>query len=124
MFQNRPALRLVLLCTAGIILAAWISLPPFSLFVLTVVFVFLSVVLFWKSKWTTLAEVSLQCSVVLLGSFLQTLQQSDFYVRELEPHVSDEPIILFGVVDSEPSQLERRISCVVSADSCIRPGKF
>ena len=66
----------------------------------------------------------LQCAVILLGIFLQTLQQSNFASRELEPSINDEPVILFGTIDSEPSQQERRISCVVRTDSIIRQGKI
>lgn len=124
MFQRRPALRLVLLLVAGIILATWISLPLIYLFVLTVIPVFISVILFWKDKCKVLAEILLHCAVILLGVFLQTLQQSNFNSRELESRINDEPVILFGAIDSEPIQQERRISCVVRTDSIIRKGKI
>ena len=124
MFQSRPALRLVLLFAAGIILAAWISVSPTCLFVITVILVFISVIILWIDKWKIVGEILLQCSVILLGIFLQTLQQSDFRSRELDSYINDEPLILFGIVDSEPSRQERRISCVVSIDSIIRQGKI
>ena len=124
MFQSRPALRLVLLFAAGIILAAWISLSPACLFVITVIIVLISAIILWIDKWKIVGEILLQCSVILLGIFLQTLQQSDFRSRELGPCINDEPLILFGTVDSEPSRQERRISCVVSIDSIIRQGRI
>jgi competence protein ComEC len=123
MFQSRPALRLVLLFAAGIILATWITLPPAYVFVCTFVLVFISVILFWQNKWKMIAEIVLQCSVILLGLFLQIFQQSNFISRELEPRINDEPVILFGRVDSEPAQQERRMSCVVSIDSLVRQGR-
>ena len=124
MFRSRPALRLVLLFAAGIILAAWISLPPIYLFVLMVIFVFASAILFWRGKHKIIAEAILQSAVVLLGIFLQTLQQTNFSLRELDSRINDEPIILFGTIDSEPGQQERRISCVVRTDSIIRQGRI
>ena len=124
MFQSRPALRLVLLFAAGIILAAWISLSPTCSFVIIVILVLISVIILWIDKWKIVGEILLQCSVILLGIFLQTLQQSDFRSRELDPRINDEPLILFGTVDSEPSRQERRISCVVSIDSIIRQGRI
>ena len=124
MFQSRPALRLVLLVAAGIILASLISLPPVYLFVITFILVFISAIIFWIDKWRIIAEILLQCAVILLGIFLQTLQQSNFSSRELDPHINDEPVILFGVIDSEPAQQERRINCVVRTDSINRRGKI
>ena len=124
MLQRRPALRLVILFAAGIILAVWISLPPVYWFVLTAILVFISAILFWKDKRKVLAEILLQCAVISLGVFLQTLQQSNFNSRELKPRISDEPVILYGAIDSEPAQQERRISCVVRTDSIIRQGKI
>ncbi len=124
MFQNRPALRLVILFAAGIILAAWISLSPVCLFILTFILVSVSAILFWIDRWKIIAEILLQCAVILLGIFLQTLQQSNFSSRELDPRTNDEPVILFGAIDSEPAQQERRMSCVVCADSIIRHGKI
>jgi competence protein ComEC len=124
MFQSRPALRLVLLFAAGIILATWISLPSLYLFLLTFIFVFLSVLLLWIDRGKILADIVLQCAVILLGAFLQTLQQSNFISRELEPQFNDEPVILFGAVDSEPAKQERRMSWVVRTDSMIRQGKI
>ncbi|MCX6121569.1 MAG: DNA internalization-related competence protein ComEC/Rec2 [Ignavibacteriales bacterium] len=124
MFQSRPALRLVLIFSAGIILATWISSPPLYLFALTVITVFISAILFWKDTWIVFAEIVLQCAVILLGMFLQTFQQSNFNSRELEPHSTDEPVMLFGAIDSEPAQQERRMSCVVRTDSIIRQGKI
>jgi hypothetical protein len=122
MFQSRPALRLVLLFAAGIILASWISLSLVWLFGIILGLVFLSVILFWKDKWLVIAELVLQCAVILLGVFLQTLQQSNFSSRELEPCINDEPVILFGAIDSEPTLQERRINCIVRTDSIIRQG--
>jgi competence protein ComEC len=124
MFQSRPALRLVILFAAGIILAAWISLSPICLFILTVILVIISAILLWIDRWKIIAEISLQCAVILLGIFLQTLQRSNFSSRELDPRINDEPMILFGAIDSEPAQQERRMSCVVRADSIIRQGKI
>jgi len=124
MFQRRPALRLVLLFAAGIILAAWMTLSPVYVFAMSVILVFIALVLFWKDKYKLLAEIFLQCAVILLGIFLQTLQQSNFCARELEPRINDDFLILFGAVDSEPAQQDRRISCVVRTDSIFRRGKF
>ncbi len=124
MFQRRPALRVVLLFAAGIILAGWISLPSVYLFAMSVILIVFTLVLFWKDTCKFLAEIFLQCAVILLGAFLQTLQQSSFSVRELEPRINDEPLILCGAVDSEPVQQDRRMSCVVRTDSIIRQGKI
>jgi competence protein ComEC len=124
MFKSRPALRLVLLFATGIVLAGWISLPPVYSFVITVILVFISAILFWKDKCTTLAEILLQCAVILLGVFLHTLQQVNFVSSEIEPRINDEPVILFGSIDSEPTLQERRIGCVVSTDSILRQGKI
>ncbi len=124
MFQNRPALRLVLLFITGIILAVWISLSPVYLLVITAVLVFISAILFWKEKFRLLAEIFLQCAVVLLGIFLQTLQQSNFALREIEPRTDNEPVILFGIIDSEPELKAGRISFVVCTDSIIREEKI
>jgi competence protein ComEC len=124
MFQNRPALRLVLLFAAGIVLAGWISLPLLLLFFLSVFSVLFSAVLFRKNKRRSIAEIFLQCSVVLLGIFLQTFQQSNIHSSELAPRIPDEPLMLFGTVDSEPAQQDRRLSCVVCSDSIFQSGKI
>jgi competence protein ComEC len=125
MFKSRPALRLVLLFATGIILAAWISLPPVFLFVSTAILVLISVLVFWIGKSKIFAELTLQCTVILLGVFLQTLQQANFVSQELDPHnINDEPVVLFGAIDSEPALQERRMSCVVSTDSIVRQGKI
>ncbi len=122
MFQRRPALRFVLLFISGILLATWIFIPPIWLFSLTIVLIFLSVILFWMNKWQFVAVASLYSSVVLLGLLFQTLHQLDFQSRELEPKITDEPVTLFGTVDSEPSHQERKISFIMSTDSIIRYG--
>jgi competence protein ComEC len=124
MFQSRPALRLLLLFAAGIILSVWISLPPIFLFVIIILLVFVTALLFWKDKNKIVADIALQCSVLLLGIFLQTIQQSNFYSRELAPRINDEPVILYGSIDSEPAQKERRMSCIVNMDSIIHQGKM
>jgi competence protein ComEC len=122
MFQKRPALRLVLLFAAGIILAAWVSVPPVYVFVMSSILVLIAIALFWKDRCKLLAEIILQCAVILLGILLQILQQSNFRAQELKPRIIDEPMILFGTVDSDPAQQDRRISCVVRTDSIIRQG--
>ena len=120
MLKRRPALRFVLLFAAGILLSEWISLPSIWLLSLSIVLVLLSAILFWLKKQQFLAVVSLQCSVVVLGFLLQTLQHLDFKSRELEPSVADESVTLFGTIDSEPIRREKRMSCVVRTDSVYR----
>jgi len=120
MVKQRPALRFVLLFAAGIILSEWLSLPSIWLLSLTIVFVLLSVILFWRKKRQFAAVISLHCSVILLGFLLQTLQHLDSKYRELEPSFADESITLFGTIDSEPIRRERRISYVVQTDSIFR----
>ncbi len=64
-----------------------------------------------------MAVISLHCSVVLLGFFLQTLQHLDFKSHRLEQSTADESVTLFGTIDSEPIRRYRRVSCVVRTDS-------
>ena len=122
MFQSRPAVRLVLLFAAGIILATWNILPSRYLFVMIFVLVILSALLFLKHRWKVVAAGVLQGAVILTGVFLQTLQQTHFLSKELQPRIKDEPVILSGIVDSEPSHQERRISFIVCTESIIRRG--
>jgi len=120
MLKRRPALRFVLLFAAGILLSEWVSLPLIWLLSFSIVLVLLSVILFWLKKQQFVAVISLHCSVVLLGLLLQTFQHMDFKSRELEPSIADESVTLSGTIDSEPIRRERRISCVVRADSIFR----
>jgi competence protein ComEC len=120
MLKRRPALRFVLLFAAGILLSEWVSLPSIWLFSLSIVIVLLSAILFRLKKYQLIAVILLHCSVVLLGLLLQTLQHIDFKSRELEPSIADEPVTLFGTIDSEPIQRDKRISCVVRTDSVFR----
>lgn len=120
MLKHRPALRFVLLFAAGILLSEWMSLPSIWLLSLSIVLVLLSAILFWLRKQEFIAVISLHCSVVLLGLLLQTLQHLDFKSRELEPSIADESVTLFGTIDSEPIRRDRRVSCVVWADSMYR----
>jgi competence protein ComEC len=122
MFQNRPAVRLVLLFAAGILFATWIKLPPLSLFLLLFVLVLLIFVLFWMRRWMTFADFVLYCAILLVGCLLQMLHQSNVHSRELSPRVNDESLIIFGSVDSEPVLQERRLSCIVNVDSMVRQG--
>ena len=96
MFRNRPALRLVLLFSAGIIISGWISLSPTWSFILIFILVIIAVIFLLINKWNNITDLLLQCAVILLGIFLQTLQQSNSNSRELEPRINDEPLILFG----------------------------
>jgi competence protein ComEC len=122
MFQSRPAVRLVLLFAAGIILATWNILPSPYLFGIVFVLVVLSAVLFLKHRWEVVAAGVLQCAVILVGAFLQTHQQTHFLSKELQPQIRDEPVILWGTVDSEPLHQERRISFIVRTESILRRG--
>jgi competence protein ComEC len=120
MSARRPALRFTLLFAAGIILASIVSVSPVLLSAAASFLILLSISLFHKVKTQHLSAVLLQCSIVILGGLLQTIQRSDFHARELDPAISDEPIVMFGSVDSEPVIKERRISFVLYADSIIR----
>ena len=62
MFQRRPALRLVLLFAAGIILAAWIPLSLACLYVITVILAIIAAILILINKWNIIAEILLQCA--------------------------------------------------------------
>jgi competence protein ComEC len=120
MSARHPALRFTLLFAAGIILASRVSVSPVLLFAAASVLILLSISLFFNVKPQYRSDVLLQCSIVILGGLLQTIQRSDLRARELDPSISDEPIVMFGSVDSEPAIKERRISFVLYADSIVR----
>jgi competence protein ComEC len=120
MLKRRPALRFVLLFAAGILLSECVSFPSIWLLSLSIVLVLLSAILFWLKKQQFVSVISLHCSVVMLGLLLQTLQHLDFKSRELEPSIADESVTLFGTIDSEPIQRDKRVSCIVRTDSVFR----
>jgi competence protein ComEC len=120
MVSRRPALRFVLLIASGILLSEWVTLPPIGLLLFIFILVSFSAILFWTKKWNITALLSLHCSVILLGFLLQTLQNLNFKLRELEPRIADESITISGIIDSEPTQRERKMTLVVAADSISR----
>jgi len=82
---------------------------PILLFITTFIFVCLCSALIWRERWQPLADLTLHCAVILLGISLQTIQKTNFSSRELEPLMDNEPVILFGSVDSEPAPQDRRM---------------
>jgi competence protein ComEC len=120
MLRRRPALRFALLFASGIYLASRISLSAAWIFSLVIVLVALCLV-FNKSGKEWASSVALQCSVVVLGALLQTLQHCEFQTRELLSANADESVKLCGMVESEPVRQESKSTCVVLADSIVRP---
>jgi competence protein ComEC len=120
MVARRPALRFVLFFAAGILLAAWCTVPPIPVFILSLVFILLSGILFHRENQKLAAHILLYASVFLLGILLQTLQQLDFQDREIAPKRTDEFATLYGTIDSEPVRREKRLNFVVSTDSIVR----
>ncbi len=120
MLKRRPALRFVLLFTAGILLSEWLPMHPSWLLLISIVLVLLSAVIFGIRKKQIIAVILLHCSVILLGSLLHSVQQLDFKSRKLEPDITDESITLFGTVDTEPIRQGTKASCIVRTDSILR----
>lgn len=119
MVRRRPALRFALLFAAGILLASRVFCPPVWMFILTASGVLFCLVLSRNNRQIA-ASIVLQCSIVVLGILLQTLQRSDFQRRELTSTVANEWVGLFGSIESEPVRQDSRITYVVVTDSIAR----
>ena len=123
MLERRPALRFVLLFIAGIILATYVSIPPVFLFFISIIIIGIAVTIIWINKWQQIAMALIQCSIVIIGFLLQSIQQRDFISHEIESVNGDEPVMIWGIIDTEPIQQERRVSFVIRTDSIIRQEK-
>jgi competence protein ComEC len=120
MFNQRPALRLVLLFAAGIVLSSGAFLPfavAYCLCVLTACIVLLCL---WKFPESIFTAVLLQCGIVLLGCTLNTAQEDQRKLLRLNPRSPNEHILLYGSILSDPAEKNDRAQFLFSADSCVR----
>jgi competence protein ComEC len=120
MLQRRPALRFALLFAAGILFASWTALPASWILMLSASLLILCLALELSKKFFA-SSIVLQCCIIALGVLLQTLQRLDFQVRKLEPQFANEPVVLYGTVESEPARQNLKMNCVVASDSIVEP---
>jgi competence protein ComEC len=123
MFAHRPALRFVMLYIAGILVAEWFDVSPFTSFIITVLLVIFSVVLILIRK-EIIARSLLLLTVILLGCTLHTINRKNNSNSELNPISENQSIKIFGFVDSEPEIRDHKIHCIVRVDSSYNSGKM
>ena len=122
MFNQRPALRIVLLFAAGIALSSEIFLPFPAVYCLCALTVGSALLCRWKFPDSTAFFMLLQSAVVFLGFALHTAQEDQNKCIRLDPKYIDERIILYGAVVSEPAGGNERVQYVFAADSLVRNG--
>jgi competence protein ComEC len=119
MLNRRPALRFVILFAAGILLSEWLSLSSIWLLLLSIVFIFLSTIVYRLDKKFA-AAILLYCSIISAGSLLHSVQRLDSIPQKLEPITPNESLTLYGTIETEPIRHDRKINCIVQADSILR----
>ncbi len=117
---KHPAVRVVCLLAAGILLAHYF-VPSFAILI-----IILSACLpmligaFFLSKQSIVKDVILQFLIVAMGFASLALQQETAISKKLIPAVDDESIALSGIVDSDISRKGQSITFVVKTDSIER----
>ena len=122
LFRRRPALKLVLLLSFGILLARYSTLDPVFVLIFTAA-LFISAVITAKFFSQKMVVDGLLCAIVVsLGACLQSYQQEDFGSRKLIPLSENEMIVFEGVVAEEPSVRTNRTQFVLEVTKVGRAG--
>ena len=122
MFNQRPALRIVLLFAAGIALSSEIFLPFSAAYCLCALAVGGALLCLRKFSNTAFFSILLQSAIVLMGFALHTGQADQTRGIRLDPKYTGEQIILYGRVVSDSTVKGERLQYIIAADSIMRNG--
>ena len=122
MFNQRPALRIVLLFAAGIALSSEIFLPFSAAYCLCALAVGGALLCLRKFSNTAFFSILLQSAIVLMGFALHTGQADQTRGIRLDPKYTGEQIILYGRVVSDSTVKCERLQYIIAADSIMRNG--
>lgn len=120
--SRRPAVRLVLLVIAGILLAQYVTVRPLAVYGGVVIVAVVAFVGYLRNGRSMLAAVGMQLSVLLIGFSLATLERQRIETETLIPRQFDEPIVAQGYLESEPVKKQNRYELVVRTSKIVRPG--
>jgi competence protein ComEC len=121
-WSTRPAVRIVLLLTTGILLSDIIrstSMVLFALFATTLIAVGIFYLHSRSSLWTALA---LHLLVVVMGLFVATMRRSGIEKDVLNPRYNGEKVTLDGRIASEPIGKGTRTEMLMSTKTVGREG--
>jgi len=115
--RRRPALRLVVLLSGGILAAHHAAVPPLW----TLLFL---VLLFGSAlalRFRFSAQILLQCCVVVLGFHLTAMEQRRTDVRRLPDTLAGDTLRVYGILEEDPLPRGKTFRMVIASDSLESP---
>lgn len=122
-FNRRPALRLAVLVSAGILLAQSISFDSGLILAVAIILFLSSALLFRFSKRGPSLDILLMLLVVSIGVVLHSFQRQELVERKIIPDEENEQVALEGFVDDEPFVKGEHVQLVVQTDRIVRLGR-
>jgi len=120
--SRRPALRLVSLVIAGILLAQYVTCSPPAVYGGVAIVALATFVAYLRNSHSTPFAVGMQLSVFLIGFYLATFERQRVETETLNPRRFDEPIVVQGYLESESVKKQNRYELVVRTSKIVRPG--
>jgi competence protein ComEC len=121
--SRRPAVRLVLLVIAGILLAQYVTLRPIAAYAGILIAALAAFAGYLRGGRSTAFAVGMHLSVFLIGFYLASLERQRVETETLKPRQFDEPIVAQGYLEAEPVKKPNRYELVVRTTRIVRPGE-
>ncbi len=118
-----PAVRVVGLVVAGILIGEYSYIPVKYFFYLCCTLSFVAVILY-KKRDTLLYSILLQILLIFSTSLHHRITTEDTFRQRLVPFQDEEPIGLYGTIYTTPKIYEKYVRCLIKVDSVKQLGWF